>query len=274
MNRNIQKYNFPNTPKRLFPKKFNEICHAWKIPFRQKKQKCWKNTFFQKIHTQHTLLTWLCQKRRKIKSIAILISCDVTTCFVRALSHRNKFPFFLLIPCYSVLCCWRVCVSYIIKKNYVSLRTKKKKCDERQNQRALSYSTSSFGCRNKKWPNEWNFHASVILTNSKYCIRFCSFHFFFLIASSCEWIGCKFLFDVLLVFYENEMMSSSGTEFCAGWHVSEFWSANENVEHFEGVCVAFEINRGAYYTLFYAMMFNRVSFTYLLLAISSFWSFW
>lgn len=32
------------------------------------------------------------------------------------------------------------------------------------------------------------------------------------------------------------------------WHVSEFWSANENVEHFEGVCVAFEINRGAYYT--------------------------
>lgn len=71
-------------------------------------------------------------------------------------------------------------MSYIIKKNYVSLRTKKK-CDERQNQRALSCSTSSFVCRNKKWANEWNFHASVILTNSKYCIRFCSFHFFFLL---------------------------------------------------------------------------------------------
>lgn len=66
---------------------------------------------------------------------------------------------------------------------------------------------------------------------------------------------------------------SSGTNNILMWHVSEFWSANENVlEFFKGVCVAFEINRGAYYTFYctihitYLFIRMSMSFTYIFIA--------
>lgn len=107
--------------------------------------------------------------------------------------------------------------------------------------------------KEKKWANEWNFHASVNLANSKYCRRF-FVHFSFLcvlhrlnilwgLDVNFVWCSRFLLWEFCVVVWYRLLCVPADT--CLNFEVP-----NEHVEHFEGVCVAFEINRGAYYTFF------------------------
>lgn len=189
--------------------------------------------------TLHRTFAWLCQKIAKnedeLNRLLYRVTLPPVLCFGSLFPkmnfHSSLFP--------------HTHTHQVIKKNYVSFSVQKK-CDERQNHRA---------CWAKKKNGQMNgiFMLRLILQIQNIVEGFCSFQFFLCVLHrliilwgldvNFVWCSCFLLWEFCVVVWYRLLCVPADT--CLNFEVP-----NEHVEHFEGVWVAFEINRGAYYTFF------------------------